>query len=216
MFAEFKHTLRRKRGQIIGWGIGLFLYGFLMSGFFADIKEMGDQMQQLLESYPPELLAFLPSITEFATPVGYLDTELFSFMPLIIGIFSIGAGAGLLVSDEEKGILDLVLAHPVSRTSLFWGRVLGYPRHNDHYSVGWMERMVDPRGKRWIGSERGRVPPTVHVFIRESTSVWLSRIGTKHDFAFCSHGRWICWCVIGRKFSADWNFEHQYRFGTSL
>lgn len=126
MFAEFKHTLRRKRGQIIGWGIGLFLYGFLMSGFFANIKEMGDQMQQLLESYPPELLAFFPSITELATPVGYLDTELFSFMPLIIGIFSIGAGAGLLVSDEEKGILDLVLAHPVSRTSLFWGRVLGY------------------------------------------------------------------------------------------
>ncbi len=126
MFAEFKHTLRRKRGQIIGWGIGLFLYGFLMSGFFANIKETGDQMQQLLESYPPELLAFFPSITDFATPIGYLDTYLFSYMPLIIGIFSIGVGAGLLVSDEEKGILDLVMAHPVSRTSLFWGRVLGY------------------------------------------------------------------------------------------
>ena len=126
MFAEFKHTLRRKRGQIIGWGIGLFLYGFLMSGFFTNIKETGDQMQQLLESYPPELLAFFPSITDFATPIGYLDTYLFSYMPLIIGIFSIGVGAGLLVSDEEKGILDLVMAHPVSRTSLFWGRVLGY------------------------------------------------------------------------------------------
>lgn len=126
MFAEFKHTLRKKRGQIIGWGLGLFLYGFLMSGFFASIKEIGDQMQQLLQSYPPELLAFFPTITEFATPIGYLDTYLFSYMPLIIGIFSIGAGAGLLVSDEEKGILDLVLAHPVSRTSLFWGRVFGY------------------------------------------------------------------------------------------
>lgn len=126
MFAEFKHTLRKKQGQIIGWGIGLFLYGFLMSGFFANIKEMGDQMQQLLESYPPELMAFFPSITEFTTPIGYLDTYLFSYMPLIIGVFSIGVGAGLLVSDEEKGILDLVLAHPISRTNLFWGRVLGY------------------------------------------------------------------------------------------
>jgi len=126
MFAEFKHTLRKKRGQIIGWGISLFLYSFLMSGFFANIKEMGDQMQQLLESYPADLMAFFPSISEFATPIGYLDTYLFSYMPLIIGIFSIGVGAGLLVSDEEKGVLDLVLAHPVSRTSLFWGRVLGY------------------------------------------------------------------------------------------
>lgn len=126
MFAEFKHTLRKKRGQIIGWGIGVFLYGFMMSSFYANIKEIGDQMQLLLESYPPQLLAFFPSISEFATPIGYLDTYFFSYMPLIIGVFSIGAGAGLLVSDEEKGILDLVLAHPVSRGRLFLGRVLGY------------------------------------------------------------------------------------------
>jgi ABC-2 type transport system permease protein len=46
-------------------------------------------------------------------------------MTLIIGILAISAGAGLLVSDEEKGILDLVLAHPVSRTALYCGRLLG-------------------------------------------------------------------------------------------
>ena len=72
------------------------------------------QTSKKWESYPAELMAFFPSISEFATPIGYLDTYLFSYMPLIIGIFSIGVGAGLLVSDEEKGILDLVLAHPVS------------------------------------------------------------------------------------------------------
>lgn len=126
MFAEFKHTLRKKRGALIGWGIGLFLYGFMMSSFYSNIKEIGDQMEMLLSSYPPELLAFFPTITEFATPVGYLDTYFFAYMPLIIGIFTIGTGAGLLVSDEEKGILDLVMAHPVSRASLFWGRVLAY------------------------------------------------------------------------------------------
>ena len=30
------------------------------------------------------------------------------------------------VSHEEQGILDLILAHPVSRSGLFWGRFLGY------------------------------------------------------------------------------------------
>ena len=30
------------------------------------------------------------------------------------------------MGDEEKGILDLVMAHPVSRTALFWGRSLGF------------------------------------------------------------------------------------------
>ena len=31
-----------------------------------------------------------------------------------------------MASDEEKGILDLIMSHPVSRTALFWGRVLGF------------------------------------------------------------------------------------------
>ena len=35
-------------------------------------------------------------------------------------------GSGLLVSDEENGTLDLILAYPVSRTALFAGRVLAF------------------------------------------------------------------------------------------
>ena len=30
LLTEFKHTLRRLRGQILGWGIGLALYGLMM------------------------------------------------------------------------------------------------------------------------------------------------------------------------------------------
>jgi ABC-2 type transport system permease protein len=60
------------------------------------------------------------------TARGYVDLYYFGYMPVIVGIFAAVAGAGLLVSDEEKGLLDLVLAHPVSRTALFWGRVLGF------------------------------------------------------------------------------------------
>lgn len=82
MWAEFKHTLRRLRGQMIGWEIG--------------------------------------------TPVGYIDIYYCTYMQIIIGIFAVGVGASLLVGDEEKGILDLVLAHPVSLTALFWGRWLGF------------------------------------------------------------------------------------------
>ena len=35
MLAEFKHTLRRMRGQIIGWSIGIGLYGLLMVSFYS-------------------------------------------------------------------------------------------------------------------------------------------------------------------------------------
>jgi len=123
MLAELKHNLGRMRGQMIGWGIGLALYGLVMISFYDSIAGM-ENFQQFMEAYPEQMQAFFKSMAELNTPKGYLGTYYFSYMPLIIGILAISAGAGLLVSDEERGILDLVLAHPVSRTALFWGRLL--------------------------------------------------------------------------------------------
>lgn len=125
MLAEFRNTLRKLRGSIIGWSIGLVLYDLMMSSFYSSIGELGDQMQGLLESYPPEMMAFFPSIEEFASPVGYIDTYFSSLMTLIVGIFVVGIFAKLVVGDEEKGTLDLVISYPISRSGLFWGRVFG-------------------------------------------------------------------------------------------
>jgi ABC-2 type transport system permease protein len=47
-------------------------------------------------------------------------------LPPLLGIFAVLAGSGLLVSDEENGTLDLILAHPVSRTALLAGRGLAF------------------------------------------------------------------------------------------
>ena len=124
MLAELKHALRRMRGQMIGWSIGLALYGLVIISFYDSIAGM-ENFQQFIEAYPEQMQAFFKSMAEINTPKGYLGTYYFSLMQLIIGILAISAGAGLLVSDEERGILDLVLAHPVSRTALFWGRLLG-------------------------------------------------------------------------------------------
>jgi len=113
------------RGPIIGWSCGLFLYGLLMASFFSSMQGMED-FTEMLENYPQEMLAFFPSITEIMTPQGYTDTYYFAYMTLIIGIFAVSAGGNLLVADEEKGILDLLVAYPVSRSGFFWGRLAGF------------------------------------------------------------------------------------------
>jgi ABC-2 type transport system permease protein len=125
MFAEFTHTLRRLRGQMIGWSIGLALYSILMVSLYDSIVGI-EGISDLLNSYPPELMAFFGEITDLTSPEGYLDTYYFTYMTIIIGIFAASAGANLLVGDEEKGILDLVVSHPISRSALFWGRLLGF------------------------------------------------------------------------------------------
>jgi len=126
MFAEFINTLRKLRGSILGWGIGLFLYDLLIASMYSSIIEMGDSLQAMLSSYPEEMLAFFPSIAEFTSPVGFMDTYFSAYMTFIIGIFAAGAAGRLVVGEEESGILDLVMSYPVSRTKLFFGRFLAY------------------------------------------------------------------------------------------
>ena len=49
---------------------------------------------------------------------GYLATELFGFvLPLLVLVLTIGTGANAVAGAEERGMLDLVLSHPVSRRS---------------------------------------------------------------------------------------------------
>jgi ABC-2 type transport system permease protein len=124
MLTEIGHTLRRRRGAIIGWGIGLALYAFMMVSLYGSVAQMGN-IEQFLESYPEEMLSFFPQLTALTTPAGYLDTYYFNYMTVIAGILAVSLGSGLLVGDEEQGVLDLVLAHPISRTALFWGRWVG-------------------------------------------------------------------------------------------
>lgn len=124
MMTVFWHTLRRLRGQVIGWGLALALLAALIVSLFETVMQQQEQFQQLVKSYPPEFAAFFGDLTAIGTPSGFLHVEFFAFMPVIFGIFAVLSGSGLLASDEEQGILDLILAHPISRTTLFFGRLL--------------------------------------------------------------------------------------------
>ena len=124
MFVEFKHSLRSSLGQILGWGIGLALLGLLLVPMYDNFAAEGEALEEMLKLFPSEVMAFFGDIGAMTTPEGWLSIELFSYLPIILGIFAIQAGTGLLAADEEAGTLDLIIAHPVSRLRLFVGRTL--------------------------------------------------------------------------------------------
>jgi ABC-2 type transport system permease protein len=126
MKAVFEHQLSRLRGQLLGWGIALALLGLFIAGFYGTVLEQQEQFEQMLESYPEEIMAFFGEQVDIASPVGYLSYYYFSLMPIILGIFAVLVGSGLLASDEEAGRLDLIITYPVSRAALFWGRALAF------------------------------------------------------------------------------------------
>ena len=125
MFTVIRYSLRSSRGAIIGWGIGLAALAIMMGSLY-DMMVGSNEMMDVMNAYAVTMPEFAEifNFSAMNTPIGWLDVEYFSFVPLIIGLFATGAGASLLARDEEGGTLDLILAHPVSRTTLFWGRFL--------------------------------------------------------------------------------------------
>lgn len=125
MSAEFLHTLVRFRGRILAWGLAMAALGLVVVPFYDVYVSQEEQMLQFIENYPPEFLAFFGGMTAINTPAGFLDSQL-AMLPVILGIFAVLAGSALLADDEESGRLDLIMAHPVSRLSLFGGRVAAF------------------------------------------------------------------------------------------
>lgn len=119
-------TIRSGRGQVIGWGLALFILGLIVLPAYDLVADNVGQFNELMESYPPEVMAFFGDIQSIATPEGFLHIEFFSYMPLVVGTFALLSGSGLLASDEEAGRLDLIAAYPISRMNLYSGRVLGF------------------------------------------------------------------------------------------
>jgi ABC-2 type transport system permease protein len=126
LWTTFRYTFLGLRGQILGWGLGLALYGLMIVPMYDKLAVQQDRLQQLIANYPPEFLAFFGGdAASLVTPAGYLGMYAFSMMPIIIGIFAVLVGSGLILSDEERGRLDLIIAHPVGRSAFFFGRSLG-------------------------------------------------------------------------------------------
>jgi ABC-2 type transport system permease protein len=126
MLALLRYSLTRLRGQIIGWGLVLFVFGWMTVLRYEVVHESQELVRQLLQGPMAKFIRAFGDPDRMTTPAGFLSMALFSYLPLILGVFAVLVGSGLLVADEENGTLDLVLAHPVSRTALFMARLLAF------------------------------------------------------------------------------------------
>jgi ABC-2 type transport system permease protein len=127
LWITLRYTLRSFRGQILGWGLGTASLGLIIISFYGVFTERQADFMKMLEGYPPEIMAFFGGDADLLlTPEGFLQMYGFSMLPVIVPIFAVIAGSGLFATDEERGRLDLILSHPVGRTSFFFGRLLAF------------------------------------------------------------------------------------------
>ena len=121
-----KHSYLRSFNNILSWSIPLLLLGVLTLPFYDLVAENEKQIRPIIRGLSPIIKSFIGGelAEEMLTPQGYVSQRYFSFIPVVLGVFAAFAGSGMLVSDEEKGYLDLLMSHPTSRTALFLGRLI--------------------------------------------------------------------------------------------
>ncbi len=122
------YSLKRSFSIILGWGIPLMLLGIITIPFYDLVAENEKQLRPVLDTLKPLLKSFVggDEAAQVFTPEGFIALRYFAFIPVVMGIFGSVYGSGLLAADEERGILDFLMAHPISRSQIFWGRLLSF------------------------------------------------------------------------------------------
>jgi ABC-2 type transport system permease protein len=119
----FTKSLRDYRWGILGWGFGLGLLVFVYYG----------QVSQVLTGLSPSAIYQLAASTDFfgevskntiATPGGYVTYKIMGSLAIILGIWTLLAGARMTRGDEERGAMDIVLSTPESRLRVLGQKVL--------------------------------------------------------------------------------------------
>ncbi len=110
-------TLRERRRSLIWWSLGVIGLIGLTVAFYPSVKGSAG-LSDYAKDLPEGLRGlFVGGEIDITSGPGYLNSQVFAMAaPLILLIFAIGAGAGAVAGEEERGTLDLLLAHPLRRS----------------------------------------------------------------------------------------------------
>ncbi|MCU0514077.1 MAG: ABC transporter permease [Anaerolineae bacterium] len=114
--AIFVELLRRNWRQMVYWGIGLAILGFYATSVIPNADTLR-QYQAVVETLPPILLQAFGAADNsvMATPEGFVAFSFLAYLLLIMLVYAVLAGLNITASEEEDGIMDVLLALSVPR-----------------------------------------------------------------------------------------------------
>lgn len=110
-------TLKERKLSTLIYSAGLFVFALMFTALHEDFAR---EIDNFADSFPDTISAFVGDISAAASPEGWLAIELYGlFLPIILAIIGVGFGASAIGKEEKSGTLELLLASPVSRSSIF-------------------------------------------------------------------------------------------------
>jgi len=114
----FLKSLRDLRRSIGWWSLGLFLYSVVIVLMYPSFQDF-PELNEILGDEDSIFRAMAGNVEDFSSPEGYLTAETYSLMlPMIFIIFSLWLGSSWLAGEERRGALEVLLSHPVRRSSV--------------------------------------------------------------------------------------------------
>lgn len=121
------NTLRSSWKQVLYWGLGMGLMGIYIV-FISSNSDIIEGYAKLFESLPPAMLqAFGASdAAMFSTTEGWVVSIFVSEASLILSIHAVIAGMNIAANEEQAGIMDMIMAMPISRTQFIVEKSIAY------------------------------------------------------------------------------------------
>ncbi|MEO8251656.1 MAG: ABC transporter permease subunit [Chloroflexota bacterium] len=112
----------RRSGMVWAFSLGALIA--LTVAFWPAFRSEGD-LSKIVDALPqPVIDAF--GLADFGSPAGFLRGNLYAvIVPLLVAVAAVLLTNGQTAGEEDSGRMEAYLAQPVSRQSVFAGRVLG-------------------------------------------------------------------------------------------
>ena len=113
-----RSELRLWSRSLLLWTLSTAALVFAVVGVYPSVRGKSS-LDSIYRDLSPAAQALLGG-SDLTSPTGYLSTQLFAFfLPAVLLVFAVGRGAGAVAGEEEGHTLDLLLAQPVTRRSLY-------------------------------------------------------------------------------------------------
>lgn len=109
----FTKSLADRTTLVVVTGVVLFLLGFWMGPLYNSLEDSLAEMAADLGDGLTRMFG------DLATPEGWLNAEMYSIMaPAVVFYVAISSGARTFATEEEERSIGLLVANPLSRTSI--------------------------------------------------------------------------------------------------
>ncbi|NMO94746.1 ABC transporter permease [Paenibacillus lemnae] len=120
------HELRQiRRGFLTCLGITLLFILLLLAK--ADAFVNNPEMESLLAGMPDGLLqTFGIAVDSFSTLEGYLASQVFPYLIVILSSFAAAWAGGSIAKEKDRGSGEYLFSLPYSRSNIFWSKAAAH------------------------------------------------------------------------------------------